>query len=66
MKKARVEICVERSGKVPIFTYGYWWRFVGANGKIVCHSEQFATRSNALRAARRFLELAKNAEIVNE
>lgn len=70
MKKARVEI--RRSGswqwtkRNKNFVKTYYWRFVGANDKIMCHSEEYASRSNALRAARRFLELAKNAEIVND
>lgn len=28
-----------------------YWRLTAANGEIVCHSEQYATRWNAKRAA---------------
>ena len=59
MKKARVKIDGRAYDTVPY----WWWRLVGSNGKIACQSKTFATRSSALRAARRFLELAKNAEI---
>ena len=44
----------------------YWWRLRAANGEIMFHSETFPTRSNAVRAAKRAIQLMKdNPEIVD-
>lgn len=37
----------------------FYWRLVAANGKILAHSEQYASRSNARRAAKRAAKALK-------
>lgn len=56
-RTAKIEICG---------TTVFWWRLVGSNGKIICNSKTFATRSNALRAAKRAKQVMLTAEVVDE
>lgn len=37
------------------------WRLTGSNGEIVCQSEGYATRYNAVRASRRLAGIVKAA-----
>lgn len=60
-RKPKIEIVEDIPG-----TRWYYWRLIGANGGIICHSETFPTRSNALRAAKRAKEIFKEAEIKHE
>jgi uncharacterized protein YegP (UPF0339 family) len=43
-----IESCVDGS---------YYWRIVSANGEILAHSEMYATKWNARRAAKRIAKL---------
>lgn len=57
MKRAKLEIFRGKGKR-------YYFRMVGGNGEKVAISESYITRWSAKRGARRFLELASNAQIV--
>lgn len=42
MKKLKMQVLKKK---------GWYWRLVASNGKIMCHSEQLYSKSNAIRAA---------------
>lgn len=46
----------ESANKVSL-TYYYWLRIVGKNGEIMFDSEDYSTKSNTQRAAKRFSKL---------
>ena len=61
-RKPKIEVRTDR--RISDGSSYHWWRLVGANGQIMCHSETFPTRSNAVRAAKRAKVLMTEAEIV--
>ena len=46
----------------------YWWRLVGGNGQIICVSETFTRKADAMRSMRRALEIirTKQFEVVDD
>lgn len=53
-------------GKFTFFvdSAGYWrWRLIARNGEKVAASEAYASRSNAVRSARRVKDIASFADV---
>lgn len=60
-RRARVEIVPAKPGvNHASGKYGHFLRLRASNGRILAHSEVYASRSNAKRAARRLLATASS------
>lgn len=56
MRKAKVEVLKKKSK--------WYWRIKSANnGKILCHSEQYQSESNAKRGSNAIIDIIKNSLI---
>lgn len=54
MKKLKMQVLKKK---------GWYWRLVASNGKILCNSEIFYSKSNALRAANKAIYDIRNSLI---
>ena len=59
-RKAQIQICYNTRGRQR-----WWYRLVAANGEIVIVSEKFLTKSNALRAAKRFIGIVMTVPAID-
>lgn len=55
--KAKFEVLQTNSGK-------YYWRLKASNGEILCHSEEYTTRANAVAGTEACKRAAAQAETV--